>query len=534
MKWTKYLIIIGCVFKNSNQSVLKNPPNLNSIAETEPKNQVLEVVIKNKECTDKTEGRLESSNVKECSKSENNTLKARIQNIKLNPTKDDYFNTQEKCYVVNTTFVPVSDIEKLVEEFQKHQKAVRFIYKRNILGFSFCAPYNIVSKIVESITGKYSLVNIEEDKIFKLAYTEQYSQKSQQNVQKMLINSTFEEKIVISSTNNNANEAIKQDRKIVQSHLPLHFFRMMNTGNLIFNNYFLDNIIFRLLGINKLIKYFYKYEYSYDGKGIQVKVIGTPKCNSNRIVNEALLNNIEYSLSKGSKVEFIETVSCDRTIKLSKLLHVLEQISNANILVIPLYGPYSEALDAALKRISRRMTVITAAGDDGEEGCNYSPNGKYIIKVGSATKHGQISEFSNRGNCVNLYSLGEDILDKSGTSYSAAFIAGAVAIYKEKNPDATHHDILRFLFYSSVRNEYNQPIFKIPYLSTDESEKMKRPVYYSLYEVMFYNLLIALFVMVLICLTVYLIKRIRERNADRSYFARSLRQRASPLESTRR
>lgn len=530
MKWAKHLIFLISAFKNSSQSTL-NGTGSGNITGREPKNQIIEVVIKNRESKGqaRNEGGLGCNNIKGCDRPENNNLKARIKDIKLNPSKENHFNTQEKCYVVNTTFVPASDIEKLAEEFKKHQNTVKFIYKRNILGFSFCASHNIVSKILKSITGKYSLVNIEEDKTFKLALVEQYNRKATENILKMPINSTFEEKIVISSTNNNTNEITKQERRIIQSHLPFHFFRMMNTGNLIFNNYLLDNVIFRLLGINIIIKYFYKYEYSYDGKDTHIQVIDTPKCSGNRVINEALLSNIEYSLSKGSKVEFIEAVRCDGTIKLSELLHILETIDNATILVIPLYGPYSEALDAALKRIARTATIITAAGDDGEEGCNYSPNGKYIIKVGSSTKHGQISEFSNRGNCINLYSLGEDILNESGTSYSAAFVASAVAIYKEKKPNATLHEILRFLFYNSVRNEYNQPIFKIPYLSADEFEKIKKPTYYSFYEVLLYNLLIVLFVIFLICLSISLIRKIRERNADRTYFVRSLRQRASPL-----
>lgn len=404
-------------------------------------------------------------------------------------------NLTEKCYIVNTAFISSSEIQKLTEQFKKHKNTIKFVYKKNILGFSFCSTSSVGKKILKSISDKYSLINIEEDKIFKVNYRRSAN---------------------IKHTNHNLNSTFKEVRKkneqntVIQTNIPPYFIKMINTGNLIFNNYLLDLPIIRYFN-----KYFYKYEYKYDGKGINIKVLTTPECNNIRSVHEILLNNTEYTLSKGSIVEFIDSIGCSGSIKLSELLFVLEKIENINILILPIFGPYSEALNTALKKISQTATVVTSAGDDGVDGCNTSPSGNYIIKVGSATKHGQVSNFSNWGNCVNVYSLGEDILEENGTGISAVIVGSAIAVFKETEPDSSYFDILKFLNENSVKNEYNQPIFKIPNLL-----EHRTLIYYSLSSVLIFHITV---ISIIVFILFRLYRKIRTKKADDQNFVVSLR-----------
>lgn len=452
----------------------------------------------------------------------------------------------EKCYIINTPLIVSSNSENLLQSAANQKNGVKFVYNKNIQGFSFCASQETTLKILKRIVGRPSSINIEEDKIYRIGEPDtergidqshrldkthrshkshrlDRSQRSHRldRSDRSDRSSSKEELTVIPGENS------KIEQKIIQSDPPEHFFRIINTGNLVFNNYFLDNPIFYFLGISRLIRYFYKYEYSFDGKGVKITVIDTPPCHSNRLVSRALLNDIDDSLSKGSKPKFIEVLECDGSIRLSKLLHVLETLEEVDILVLPIYGPSSEALDAALKHLVKKMTVISSAGDDGEDGCNYSPNGRGIIKVGSATKHGQISEFSNQGTCVNLYSLGEDILGRNGTGHSVLFVAGAVALYKEKDPLASHHKILQYLLYNTLKNEYGASIFKIPYLPVSGTGKVKRK-YYALWKVLLFCAFCMISKVLLTAAILILIRRLRRRNADQAYFSDSLRKK-SPM-----
>lgn len=479
--------------------------------------------------------------------------------IKKNKTK----TPNEKCYVVDATFIPESQMKTLTEDFQKNSVTVGLVYKKHMPGFTFCSEAKTAKKTLKAMLKKYSLINIEEDKVFKLAYSAsqvaidkddnfhseylysqyfyshylyavdpEYQRPAYQlnNIpppnphHEPPYNTTNIDYIALSncirnerqhtgsnrcfgarnqlgnvkhSGNNVRNKKYRKNianNKTEQalSNLPVHLFRMKNTGNLVFNNYALDNPVFRLIGISKLISYFYKYKYFYDGKGVNITIIDAPMCHPGRRVNELLLKGPKSSISKGATVKFINAFSCDGVAHLSKLISALDKVDSDGILLLPFYGPYSEALDVVVKKLSKMMTVVVAAGDDVDDACNFSPGGQLAIRVGSATKYGYVSTFSNRGGCVTLYSLGEDIFGRYGTGHSAAIVASAVAVYKEKNREAMRHEIVRFLQDNSVKNEYEENVMKIPTLSVQENRK--KPEYYSWITVLIFYLIVISFI----------------------------------------
>lgn len=449
------------------------------------------------------------------------------RNMDLSAQKTWSHHPYEKCYITNTDLVPMSEIGKVVDQFEAYSNSVRFIYKKNILGFAFCTSN---SAVLDKIRGKYSLINIEEDKVFRIGSVENDMRHQHSTRARNTSASNFEEGFFDLPNRGDSPKpryvggAVRYSANgMVQSPVPVHLYRIMNMGNVFFNNYLLDNFVFRVLGISGMIRYFYKYEHFYTGRNVKVTIIDTPKCNEHKYINASLISGFENSLAKNAALHIIEGFSCNGTIKLSKLLDILENMHRTDILVLPFSGPYSEALNLSLKRMGQNTIIITASGNDSENSCNHSPSGHHLIKVGSVDKHGYISTFSNRGSCTDLYSLGEDILGGNGTSYSASFVASAVSVFMEKHPGASHDKVLRHLMENTMKNEYDLSILKIPRVDPRAEKKAYLP-YYTWKEVIIYNAAVLIVVMVMVYILLRVYRRYRTMIADSQYILGSLRE----------
>ena len=128
----------------------------------------------------------------------------------------------------------------------------------------------------------------------------------------------------------------------------------------------------------------------------------------------------------------------------------------ADVILMSFSNPgYSSALQSAINWAwSQGVVIVAAAGNDGTSTLNFPAGDKGVMGVGSTGIGDAPSMFSNTGADVFIAAPGEDILTTdagggyssvTGTSASAAAVAGAAALLKANSPMATNGVIVNRL-----------------------------------------------------------------------------------------
>jgi subtilisin family serine protease len=134
----------------------------------------------------------------------------------------------------------------------------------------------------------------------------------------------------------------------------------------------------------------------------------------------------------------------------------------AKVLAMPfsLFPVYDDVKNAINYAAENGAILIASAGNAGSEiEDNTLASQENVITVGSIDEDGKLSVWSNYGDSLDIVApwdvttLEKADESEAGTSYSAAFISGVVALMLSENPEMTFEDIFNELWMFSMRSD---------------------------------------------------------------------------------
>ncbi|NXO13020.1 PCSK9 convertase, partial [Oriolus oriolus] len=176
------------------------------------------------------------------------------------------------------------------------------------------------------------------------------------------------------------------------------------------------------------------------------------KCDSHGTHVAGVLSGRDAGVATGASIRSLRVLNCQGKGTVSGTLMALEFIQRTLeaqpyaplVVVLPLAGAHSPALNAGCRRTARMGAVlVAAAGNYKDDACLYSPASEPEgITVGATDREDQPASIgtlgTNFGRCVDLFAPGDDIIGassdcstcftaQSGTSQAAAHVAGGIA-----------------------------------------------------------------------------------------------------------
>jgi subtilisin family serine protease len=182
---------------------------------------------------------------------------------------------------------------------------------------------------------------------------------------------------------------------------------------------------------------------------------GATGCNFHGTHVAGIVGGKTAGVAKAVKLHSVRVLDCngggDMTDVIAGMDWIIANASRPAVINLSVAGPVSAVFNDAVERaVANGITVVVAAGNNyGDDACKYSPaSAPSAITVGATALMDKIANFSNLGSCVDLLAPGDYIKSATntgdrdyriefGTSMAAPHVAGAAALFLERNPTAT-------------------------------------------------------------------------------------------------
>lgn len=172
--------------------------------------------------------------------------------------------------------------------------------------------------------------------------------------------------------------------------------------------------------------------------------------------NAGIVGSLDYGVAPGAELialRVTDSIEHDDPTSAVKAVEWLNQhaVRPAVVLMSLNYGDVQELRDAVSNSVLNGLVYVAAAGSMYADACKTSPGGADgVITVGATTIDDKQTNMSNWGPCVDIWAPGKhipslglynQIEERSGTSMSAAYVAGATALYLSRYPDASPEQV---------------------------------------------------------------------------------------------
>ena len=186
---------------------------------------------------------------------------------------------------------------------------------------------------------------------------------------------------------------------------------------------------------------------------------GTDDCHGHGTHVAGTVAGRTYGLANQATLVPVRVLDCGGSGYWSSVIAGLDYVAGDTtrrpaVVNLSLGGYVDSAVNAAVQAaVGSGVTVVVAAGNEGDDACNVTPaSAPSAITVGATTSADGRAGFSNHGGCVDMFAPGVSITSStsasdsasvawSGTSMASPHVAGAVALILGAAPDLTPAEV---------------------------------------------------------------------------------------------